>query len=224
MADPHYEAEPRAYGEQPAFGEAHRVVGDETYPRRFTPVPEREPEPAVTTHDVQAAVEGAPVMDDGESVEFLGERFRLAETIGLMPLLAFANASKSGMDSDDMDGLAAMYALIRDTVDQTRVQQTDEDDKPVFDEAGAPVWAGPSDWMRFERHAIDTKAEGEDLMDFISKAMGVISARPRKRRGSSSDSSPRTLPSSRASSSLPGTPPTQAAELTAVADIGRGGR
>lgn len=221
MADSHYEAESRSYGEQPAYGDAHRVIGDETYPRQFAPEPDPEPRPAVTTHEVQAAVEGAPVMDDDESIEFMGDRFRLAESIGLMPLLAFANASKSGMDSDDLEGMAAMYALIRDTVDQTRVQRKDEDDKLVFDAAGDPVWEGPSDWQRFERHAIETKAEGEDLMGFISKAMGVISARPRKRRGSSSDSSPRTSLSSRASSSSPGTRPPQADGLTAVADIGR---
>jgi hypothetical protein len=179
--------------------------------------------PAVTTHDVQAAVEGAPVADDTDSVEFLGKRFRLAETIGLMPLLAFANTSKQGMDSDDLEGMAAMYALIRDTVDQTRVQRRDEDDKLIYDAAGEPEWEGPSDWQRFERHAIDEKADGEELMGFIRDAMGVISARPRKRRGTSSDSSPRTLPSSRASSSSPGTPP-QIDGLVPVSTIGRADR
>jgi hypothetical protein len=179
--------------------------------------------PAVTTHDVQAAVEGAPVADDTDSVEFLGKRFRLAETIGLMPLLAFANTSKQGMDSDDLEGMAAMYALIRDTVDQTRVQRRDEDDKLIYDAAGEPEWEGPSDWQRFERHAIDEKADGEELMGFIRDAMGVISARPRRRRGTSSDSSPRTLPSSRASSSSPGTPP-QIDGLVPVSTIGRADR
>jgi hypothetical protein len=185
--------------------------------------PQTSPEPAVTTHDVQAAVEGAPVADDSNSVEFLGKRFRLAESIGLMPLLAFANSSKQGMDSDDMEGMAAMYALIRDTVDQTRVQKTDEDGKLVYDSAGEPEYEGPSDWQRFEKHAIDEKADGEELMEFIRSAMGVISARPRKRRGTSSDSSPRTSPSSKDSSSSPVTRP-QIEGLVAVADIGRAGR
>jgi hypothetical protein len=179
------------------------------------------PEP-VTTQDVQASVEGVAVMDDGNSIEFLGKRFRLADNIGLMPLLAFANASKQGMDSDDMDGMAAMYALIRDTVDQTRVQRTDDEDKLVFDSEGSPEWEGPSDWQRFEKHAINEKADGEDLMGFIRDAMGVISARPRKPRGTSSDSSRRTSQSSRESSSSPVTRP-ELEGLTPVADIGRAG-
>lgn len=88
-----------------------------------------------TTQDVQAASEGE-LQDQSGTIEFLGKRFRLAENIGLMPLLMFANSAKSGMDSDDMDGMAAMYALIRDTVDQTRVQETDEDGKLKFDGDG----------------------------------------------------------------------------------------
>jgi hypothetical protein len=179
----------------------------------------------VTSQDVQAAVEGAPVADDTNSIEFLGKRFRLAENIGLMPLLAFANASKGGLDSDDMEGMAAMYAVIRDTVDQTRVQKLDADGKEEFDEAGEPVWDGPSDWQRFERHAIDEKADGEELMGFIRDAMGVIAARPRKRRGTSASSSPQISPSSREPSSSPAMQRhPQLAGLTPVGDIGRADR
>lgn len=178
----------------------------------------------IRTQDVQAAVEGAPVADDADSIEFLGKRFRLAQNIGMMPLLAFANAQKQGLDSEDMEGMAAMYALIRDTVDQTRVQAADpETGQPSFDTVGEPIWEGPSDWQRFERHCIDAKADGEELMTFIGKAMGVISARPRKRREVSSPSSPQTSPSSKESSSSPVTP-AQAVELTAVSDIGREAR
>src|SRR3954452_16337989 len=72
-----------------------------------------------TTHSVQAEAEGV-IEDDPNRIEFLGERFGLAESIGLMPMLAFANASKQGLDSDDMAGLSAMYALIRDVIDQRR--------------------------------------------------------------------------------------------------------
>jgi hypothetical protein len=179
-----------------------------------------EPPADVTSHDVQAIAEGAPVADDANTIEFMGRRFRLAESIGLMPLMAFAIAQKNGLDSDDLDGLAAMYALIRDTVDQTRVQSLDADGQPAFDSVGEPIWDGPSDWQRFERHAVETKADGEDLMDFIGRAMGVISARPRKPRGGSSTSRPNTSPTSKASSSSPAIP-AQALGLTAVADIGR---
>ena len=175
-------------------------------------------EQMATTHSVQAAAEG--VADDGSRIEFMGQRFRLAGNIGLMPLLAFANASKNGLDSDDMEGMAAMYALIRDTVDQTRVQKTGADGGPVTDPSGDPVWEGPSDWQRFERHAIDKKADGDDLMGFIQRAMEVISARPTKRREGSSATSPPTSAKSRASSSSRDMSAWDG--LTPVAEIGQG--
>lgn len=158
-----------------------------------------------TTHDVQAAGEGVTLDTDGR-VEFMGARFRLAEGIGIMPLMAYANAAKSDLDSDDLDGLAAMYALVRDMVDQTRVQATN-DGRPVFDDDGEPVYEGPSEWQRFERHAIETKADGEDLRDFIKAGMEQLAARPRKRRGTSSESSPQISERSRAASSSPATRP-----------------
>jgi hypothetical protein len=172
----------------------------------------------VSTQDVQAAAEGVVIEDDGR-IEFLGERFRLADGVALMPLLAFANASKAGLDSDDMEGMAALYALIRDVVDQTRVQQTGEDGEPLFEADGeTPKWAGPSDWQRFEQHAITTRADGDDLMEFVGRAMSVMSARPRKRREASSATSPRTSENSRAGSSSPATDPRMAG-LTRVADL-----
>lgn len=176
---------------------------------------------AADTGTVQSAVEGAPESRDGY-LDFLGEPFRLAERVGMMPLLAFANASKQGLDSDDMEGMAAMYALIRDVIDQSRVQKTDpETGEPAVDGAGAPVYEGPSEWQRFERFCMEQQAEGEELMEFIGRAMGVIAARPRKRRGISSSSSPRTSPSSRAGSSSPARRFPGADELTSVADLAR---
>lgn len=185
--------------------------------------PETGPVLAVVpdTGTVQQAVEGAPETREGY-LEFLGEEFRLAERIGMMPLLAFANASKEGLDSEDMAGMAAMYALIRDTIDQSRIQRVDADRKLEYDGAGQPVYEGPSEWQRFEKHAINQQAEGEELMEFIGRAMGVISARPRKRREISSGSSPRTSPSSKESSSSQGRAlPPGAEGLTSVADLAR---
>lgn len=178
--------------------------------------------PPPTAHQVQASAEGV-VLDADGSLEFLGERFRLAERIGLMPMLAFANASKQGIDADDMEGLAAMYALIRDVVDQTRPFTVDpETGKQMVDAAGVPEWDGPSEWMRFEQHAIETQADGEELMDFISRAMAVVAARPRKRRGGSSVSSPRTSETSRPDSSSPAIRRIPGLEeLTPVSALGR---
>jgi hypothetical protein len=105
--------------------------------------------------------------------------FRIAGSVGLMPLLRFAHAAKAGLDTDDMEGMAALYDMISDCVH-------------------------PDDWRAFQDYATVTKAEDDDLMAFVSKAMEVISARPRKRRGSSSGTSPRTLPRSKDSSSAQG--------------------
>lgn len=160
-----------------------------------------------TTHEVQALSEGVVELDDTNSIEFLGKRFGLADNIGLMPLLKFAHAAKAGLTSDDMEGLTAMYLLIRSCLDRSQAQAVDGDGKPVFDDTGAPVWAGPSQWDLFEAHAIETNADGEDLSAFINQAVTVVSARPRKRRGDSSASSPRTSPNSKESSSSPATRP-----------------
>jgi hypothetical protein len=176
----------------------------------------------MTTQDVQAASEGV-VLDDLNSIEFLGKRFRLAESVGLMPLLKFAFTAKQGVGVDDLEGLAAMYTLIRGCIDRSQVQQTDGEGKAVFDEAGAPVWAGPSQWDLFEQHATDTNASGDDLSDLITRAIQVISARPPKSRGDSSPSSRPTSANTKDSSSLPGTRPAPPGftGLTPVGDLGQ---
>jgi hypothetical protein len=185
---------------------------------RTEPVYQR-PQLVSSTHEVQAAAEGVVLDGDDGKVEFLGERFRLADGVALMPLLAFANASKEGLDSDDMEGMAALYALIRDVVDQTREQKTGEHGEPLFEVDGeTPQWAGPSEWQRFERHAIIKRADGDDLMDFVGRAMSVMSARPRKRREVSSATSPRTSEKSKAASSWVDTDPRMQG-FTRVADL-----
>lgn len=176
--------------------------------------------PGFTTHDIQAQAEGI-LLDADDRIEFMGERFRLADSVGIMPLMAYANAAKKGVDSDDLEGLAAMYALIRDIVDQTRAQEVDEDGVPQFDSDGDPIWAGPSDWMRFEQHAINTKADGEDLRDFIQAGMEKLAARPRKRRGASQPSSPPTSENSKDGYSSPATGRPAPEGLVPVSALGR---
>jgi hypothetical protein len=188
-----------------------RVVSDEPDPQA--------PGQNLTTQDVQGTIEGAVELDDENSLEFLGKRFRLAERIGLMPMLAFAAASKKGLDSSDMEGLAAMYALIRDCLDQTRTQATDADGELVFEPDGTPRYVGASQWQLFENHCNEVQAGPEELMEFISSAMSVVSARPPKRRETSSGGSPQTLPKSKEGSSLRATWP-RTEELTDVRELG----
>lgn len=138
-----------------------------------------------TTHEVQATVEGVVVPPDGK-VEFMGAYFGMARSIGLMPLLQFAHAAKQGLDSSDMEGMAALYAVIRDCIDQERPQK---------DVDGDLVDDGPSEWDRFQRHAVDNKAGGEELMGVVQKCISALSARPTTPPGDSSAGRPKTLPS-----------------------------
>lgn len=167
-----------------------------------------------TTQTVQAAAEGVVNVD---YVEFMGEKFQLAEKVSIMPLMAYAIAADAGGDSDDMKGLAAMYRLIRSVIhrpplyNDQGLRVRDEDGKPLRDE---------SEWRRFEELADDEMAEGEDLMGVVKQAMEIMSARPSSRREVSSASSPQTSPTSRPVSSSPVTHP-QADGLTPVASLGR---
>lgn len=180
------------------------------------PVP-NDPAPEATTQDAQVAAEGI-VVPDGELLEFMGEKFRIADAIGLAPMMVFASVSKRGATSDDMAGLAAMHDLIRDVIwrppayDANGVRQVDE-------LTGEPAYV-ETEWDRFLRHAIDEKAEGEDLMEFVGKVMELVSARPSKRREISSGGSPRTSEKSKDASSSPATHPDMAG-LVAVRDVGR---
>jgi hypothetical protein len=131
-----------------------------------------EPE---STHTVQAEVEGVGEIINADFLTFMDEKYRVADSIGLMPLLRFSHAASRGLDSDSYEGMAALYAMIRDVI------HTD-------------------DWSRFEEDAILKKAEGDDLMKVVTEAIEVVSARPKRQPSSSSDGSPATLPSSKASS------------------------
>lgn len=172
-----------------------------------------------TTQTVQSAVEGV-VIDDEDKVEFKGEYFLMAKSIGLMPLLKFAHASAQGLDSNDMEGLAAMYSLISDCIDQTKPMEERPD--PL---SGEPkmVPVGPSEWERFERHAISAKADAEDLMKLVQTVIERLAARPTKRPGDSLAGPQTTSANSKASSSSRGIPypGLEGMEgMTSVADLG----
>lgn len=194
---------PTDYRQQP-------VAGQRPY---ITTLPgETEP----TTHEAQAAAEGV-VLDDGDYLEFFGEKFRLADKVGLAPLIRFGHAANKGLDSDDMEGLAAMYSVIRGVIhrppllDEHGQQQVDDNGRKLRDE---------SEWNRFMEVAEDEQAEGDEIMDFVNRAMGVMSARPRKPREISSGGSRPTSENSKGGLSSPAMPPGMDG-LTPVADLGR---
>jgi hypothetical protein len=95
-------------------------------------------------------------------IEFAGERFQLAGKVGLMPLMKFAHVASRGVDTDDMEGLAAMYDLLQSVI-------ADEE------------------WARFERKAIESRADGDELFGTVKAAISALTARPTEGPSDSSD-------------------------------------
>jgi len=174
------------------------------------------PMPEATTQTAQAAAEGV-VESDGDYVDFFGEKFRLADRVGIMPMVQFGYASKKGLDSDDLEGLAAMYSLIRSVIH--RPPLLDDEGQKVRDENGKAL-RDEREWFRFVELAEDELADGDDVMGFVNRAMEIMAARPTARREGSSPSSPQTSETSKPDSfsrAIPG-----ADGLTPVSMLGRG--
>jgi hypothetical protein len=101
--------------------------------------------------EVQRESEGLPA-DDGK-IEFMGELFTLPAHISFMPMLLFAKAAKSGLNTGDMDGLAALYDMIHGCLE-------------------------PDDGERFDRVALEKRASDAELMDMVTRIMEAVNARP----------------------------------------------
>jgi len=171
-----------------------------------------EPLPDPREETVPVVVAGT-VIDDRRTVEFLGEKFRIADKIGAMPLLKFS--MYADLSVQDPKALAAMYAMLRDCIypgspgcgtcehcapgrcGECRaceiaagMQDVPEDDRPACkantpDETACADY-DPGDWGRFENHAMETRAGAEDLMDVITSTMELMAGRPTKPSSGSS--------------------------------------
>ncbi len=172
---------------------------------------------------VQAQAEGAST---AETVEFCGATFRVAPKVGLMPLLKFAHSASKGISDEDMDGMAAMYAMIRDCIHQGELPCGEceactsppqrcplggrcgycDADPPLYHRCpgflpGGCQYFDAGDWERFERVAIDEHAGGEELFTVVNEVMEIVTARPTRPPGNSSRTARRTSAKSRALSS-----------------------
>lgn len=152
---------------------------------------------AAEADDPASEVSEGVVVETGDTVTMMGKKFRVADKVGLMPLLKFASASD--MNTSDPRALAAIYDMLKDCIYEgtpacgecATCKTGDEDSCQDFDSG---------DWSEFERHAIDTKAEADDLIPVVSQVMEIISGRPTKqpagsstgRRGTSVSSTART--------------------------------
>jgi hypothetical protein len=141
---------------------------------------------------VQAASDkelAGQVIAPGESITLAGRSFRVAEKVGLMPLLKFSHAA--GLRADDERAYVAMYQILRDVIkgpDQPcgRCQECTRLDVPTSRDC---LNADQGDWAAFEEWAVECKAEADELLDVVSAAIRVISARPTKSPSGSSRSS-----------------------------------
>ena len=120
-------------------------------------------------------------------ITLAGEDFRVAEKVGLMPLLKFSYAAN--LRTDDEKAYAAMYEILRDVILEA--------EEPCGKCAGCKAATEPSarecqvadegDWERFQKHAVDSKADADELLDVVGQAIKVISARPTESPSGSSN-------------------------------------
>jgi len=133
------------------------------------------------------------IISPSRVITLAGEDFRVAEKVGLMPLLKFSYAAN--LRTDDERAYAAMYEILRDVIL--------EDEPPCgkcpgCKEAGKNAetrdcqFADEGDWGRFQDHAVECKADADQLMDVVAQAIKVISARPTESPSGSSNGRPST--------------------------------
>ena len=161
---------------------------DEPLPK-LTPPPPPSPDRELAVVQARAAAaEGAKiaegVVDESGRVELTGRRFRVAEKIGLMPLLKFASASD--MSTEDPRALSAVYSMLKDCIYEGRpgcgtCEFCKGTGETAADETRCKAY-DKGDWADFEQHAIDTKADADELLEVISQVMEIISGRLPRRR------------------------------------------
>lgn len=156
------------------------------------PAPQPDPSTEDLAREMQAMSEGV-VLDD--RVECMGHSYRIADKVGLMPLMRFAYTSKH-VDEADLEALISIYEMLKDCIHE-------------------------ADWDRFVREMTVAKAEVEDLLPVVNSTFELITARPSKRpTDSSSGPQPITPTSTDASSQAGPRVPDWARETVPVAQLG----
>jgi len=164
----------------------------ETLPKLEPPPPPSPDRELAVIQARSAQADGGKVAEgtvtNSGKVELLGQWFRVSEKIGLMPLLKFASASD--MNTEDPRALSAMYSMLKDCIWEGTpgcgkcefCKGTEED---AADETMCKSY-DKGDWAAFEQHAIESKAEADDLLDVITGVLEITSGRPQKQPSGSS--------------------------------------
>jgi hypothetical protein len=114
---------------------------------------------------------------DADGKERTVGAYRMAEKTGLMPLLKFAHVSSKGVDSADLEGMAALYDMIRDSIHE-------------------------DEWDRFERDATEAKADDKEIFAVVQAVVEVL-AQGRTRSRSDSRAGRRQISAKSKGSSQP---------------------
>ena len=96
------------------------------------------------------------------TVPLCGQEFEVAEQVGSLPLMRFAKLARVGISSDDFEGLAAMYDLLKSCI-------------------------ADHEWERFEQVADDNRVDGDTLFQVVQDTFAVLAGRPTSRPSDSSD-------------------------------------
>lgn len=93
------------------------------------------------------------------------DKFRVAMNVGSMPLLEFAHAANSGLDTSEMEGLAALYSMLQDCIE-------------------------PADWNKFRTAVKAHKSTQADLLKVATSIWAALSNRPLESASSSENGQP----------------------------------
>lgn len=94
------------------------------------------------------------------TIKFMGTEYRVADKVGVWPLMQFARAAEMGVSLRDAKGLAALHAMLQDAIH-------------------------PDDWGQFQEDMIAQKTvDLQAMMDVSQQVVQLLSERQKKGRGS----------------------------------------
>lgn len=126
------------------------------------------------------------IISPARVITLAGESFRVAEKVGLMPLLKFSHAAD--LSTNDARAYSAMYEILRDVILEAEEPCGQCPGCKLLDKPTARdcTVADEGDWDKFQDHAVACKADADELMDVVEQAIKLIAARPTESPSSSS--------------------------------------
>jgi hypothetical protein len=150
----------------------------------------------------EAAAKRADPDREPDTFTLCGETFTVADEVSPVPLMRFAKAADAGTDSDSMEGLVAMYDLLRDCLapEEREPDVTDAETGKVV--RGKLVRPG---FDRFLEVATVNKVSNDTLWEIVNAVYAAVSGRPTQPPSNSSDGQRTSSTGSTGGSSTTGT-------------------